>query len=156
VAAATGVLREFEASGAGRDLEALAAPLLHSEALGSSLIEGLRASNKRLALAAHETVADDGTARAVLGNVRAMERAVEIGAAARPFSLEDLLQIHRTLLEGTSEERYAGTIRQEQNWIGGSGLGPRDASFIPPPEDRVPTLLDDLVAFVNRDDPSIR
>ena len=142
MAAATGVLREFEASGAGRDLEAL----------GSSLIEGLRASNKRLALAAHETVADDGTARAVLGNVRAMERAVEIGAAARPFSLEDLLQIHRTLLEGTSEERYAGTIRQEQNWIGGSGLGPRDASFIPPPEDRVPTLLDDLVAFVNRDD----
>ena len=143
---------ELNAASAGRDLEALAAPLLRAEALGSSFIEGLRASNKRLALAAYEPVAADGTARAVLGNVRAMERAVEIGSHNQRFALDDLLDIHHTLLEGTSEERFAGVVRTDQNWIGGRGLSPADATFVPPPPDRVPALLDDLVDFVNLDD----
>jgi Fic family protein len=152
VAAATGALRDLQAAGSGHDLEALAAPLLRSEALGSSFIEGLRASNKRLALAAFEPLAADGTARAVLGNVRAMERAVEIGTAPRRFHLGDLLDIHRTLLRGTSEERHAGVIRKDQNWIGGRGLSPVDAIFVPPPEGRVRALLNDLVKFINLDD----
>jgi Fic family protein len=152
VAAATAALRDLEAAGAGHDLETLAAPLLRSEALGSSFIEGLRASNKRLALAAYEPLAADVTARAVLGNVRAMERAVEIGTARTPFRIDDLLDIHRTLLEGTTEERYGGVVRTDQNWIGGRGLSPADATFVPPPPDRVPALLDDLVAFIDLDD----
>ena len=81
-----------------------------------------------------------------------MERAIEIGAEQRRFRLDDLLDIHRTLLEGTTEERFAGVVRTDQNWIGGRGTSPRDATFIPPPHDRVPALLDDLVAFVNLDD----
>ena len=152
VSRATASLSELQATGPGHDLEAIATTLLRSEALGSSFIEGLRASNKRLALAAYEPVAADPTARAVLGNVRAMERAIEIGTEQRPFRLDDLLDIHRTLLEGTTEERFAGVVRTDQNWIGGRGTSPRDATFIPPPHDRVPALLDDLVAFVNLDD----
>ncbi|MGH9137268.1 MAG: Fic family protein [Acidimicrobiales bacterium] len=152
VAGATAALGGLQAFGASHELETLAAPLLRSEALGSSFIEGLRASNKRLALAAYEPLAADGTARAVLGNVRAMERAVEIGTARRRFRLEDLRDIHRTLLEGTSEHRYAGLIRDGQNWIGGRGLSPADATFVPPPEDRIRPLLDDLVAFINLED----
>ena len=152
VAEATAALGDLQSSAAGLDLETLAAPLLRSEALGSSFIEGLRASNKRLALAAYEPRIADGAARSVLGNLRAMERAVEIGVETRRFTLEDLLTIHRTLLEGTSEQRYAGLIREDQNWIGGRGVSPRDAAFIPPPEDRVRGLLDDLVDFINLDD----
>ena len=152
VASATAALSAFEAAEAGHDLESLAAPLLRSEALGSSFIEGLRASNKRLALAAYEPVAVDDTARAVLGNVRAMGRAVEIGTARRRLRLDDVLDIHRTLLEGTTEARHAGNVRQDQNWIGGRGLSPADAAFVPPPDDRVRGLLDDLVDFVNLDD----
>ena len=134
-----------------QDLEVLAAPLLRAEALGSSFIEGLRASNKRLALTAYEPAAAGPVARAVLGNVRAMERAIELGSAPGVFALEALLDIHRTLLEGTSEERYAGRIRDEQSWIGGRGLSPRDATFVPPPHELVGDLLDDLTEFVNRD-----
>ena len=145
-------LSEFQAEGPGHDLESLATTLLRAEALLSSFIEGLRASNKRLALAAYEPVAADPTARAVLGNVRAMERAIKIGAERRAFRLDDLIDIHETLLEGTTEARVAGIVRAEQNWIGGRGTSPRDAAFIPPPADRVRQLLDDLVAFVNLDD----
>ena len=152
VAVATAALGALQGAGVGHDLETLATPLLRSEALGSSFIEGLRASNKRLALAAYEPRAADGTARAVLGNVRAMERAVEIGTERRPFQLDDLLDIHRTLLEDTSEDRYGGIIRQDQNWIGGRGLSPADATFVPPPENRVTALLEDLVEFLDLDD----
>jgi len=152
VATATAALADTHATGTRHDIDALAAPLLRSEALGSSFIEGLQASNRRLALAAHEPVASDSTARAVLGNVRAMEHAVALGVPDRTFTLDDLLAIHHTLLTGTSEQRFAGLIRQDQNWIGGRGLNPADATFIPPPEDRVTALLDDLVVFVNRND----
>jgi Fic family protein len=149
VAVATAALGSLQSLGTGHDIEALATPLLRSEALGSSFIEGLRASNKRLALAAYEPQTADGTARAVLGNVRAMEQAVETGTDRRPFRLVDLLELHRTLLDDTPEQRYAGIIRDSQNWIGGRGLSPADASFVPPPENRVHDLLDDLVEFVN-------
>lgn len=134
------------------DLEVIAGPLLRSEALGSSFIEGLRASNKRLALAAYEPGTAEPVARAVLGNLRAMELAVEIGTGAGDFTLESLLEIHRRLLEGTTEERYAGIVRRDQNWIGGRGLSPRDATFVPPPPEQVLGLLEDLVDFVNRAD----
>ena len=152
VAVATAAVGDLQTTAAGHDLETLAGPLLRSEALGSSFIEGLRASNKRLALAAYEPAAADGTARAVLGNVRAMERAVELGTDRKRFRLNDLLDIHRTLLDGTAEERHAGVVRADQNWIGGRGLSPADATFVPPPEDRVRALLEDLIRFVGLDD----
>jgi Fic family protein len=105
-----------------------------------------------VALAAYEPLAADGTARAVANNVKAMERAVSHGIDGADFDVDDLLDIHRVLLEGTSESRFAGVIRTDQNWIGGRGASPADAAFVPPPPDRVPGLLDDLVRFVNRDD----
>lgn len=104
-----------------------------------------------MALAAYEPVAADSIARAVLGNVRAMARAIAIGEEQRRFRLGDLLAIHTTLLEGTTEARYAGVVRTEQNWIGGRGTSPADAAFVPPPPGRVPALLDDLIEFVNLD-----
>ncbi|MFN0025567.1 MAG: Fic family protein [Acidimicrobiales bacterium] len=152
VAQGTAALASLGGGKPGHDLEALATPLLRAEALGSSFIEGLRASNRRVALAAYEPVAADVTARAVLGNVRSMERAVEIGTEHRAFTTADLLDLHRVLLEGTSEARFAGVVRTGQNWIGGRGVSPRDATFVPAPADRVPMLLEDLVAFVNLDD----
>lgn len=152
VARATAALTEIQTDRPAHDLEALAAPLLRAEALGSSFIEGLRASNRRLALANYEPLAADGTALAVLGNVRAMERAIAIGTRAEALRVSDLLDIHRALLDGTTEARFAGIIRTDQNWIGGRGTSPRDATFVPPPADRVEELLEDLVAYCNHDD----
>lgn len=152
VVQATSAVARLQQADVGQDLEALAGPLLRAEALGSSFIEGLRASNKRVALATYEPLAADGTAKAVANNVRAMERAISLAVGETDFSLDSLLDIHRVLLEGTSESRFAGIIRTDQNWIGGRGTSPADAAFVPPPPDRVPELLDDLVSFVNRDD----
>ena len=46
----------------------------------------------------------------------------------------------------------AGRWRQEQVWIGGDSFGPHGATFVPPHQDHVPALMDDLVRFTRRTD----
>lgn len=134
------------------NLEALARQLLRAESVASSRIEGLVLSHRRLAKAAFAPDSGDITAQSVQGNIRALERAVELGGSVETLAPEDLLEVHRRLFEGTRDERLAGVIREEQNWIGGAASGPRGAEFIPPPHELVPRLLEDLCSFCNRHD----
>src|SRR5918996_388424 len=63
-------------------LESLTRSLLRSEAVASSWIEALQVSHRRLAEAERQAPGHRyDEARRVLGNVRAMAAAVEIGAA---------------------------------------------------------------------------
>ena len=136
-----------------KSLEALARQLLRAESVASSRIEGLELSYKRLARAAYdEEGARDDTARSVLGNIQAMERAVEIGAGAAPITVDSMLELHKTLMAATRDAHLGGVVRDKQNWIGGEVFSPRGAEFIPPPPGYVPELLEDLAAFLNRED----
>lgn len=45
---------------------------------------------------------------------------------------------------------HVGVLRTEHGWIGGTSL--LDAHLVTPPPEEVPTLVDDLVAYANRDD----
>ena len=133
-------------------LEVLGRQLLRAEAVASSRIEGLEMSHRRLARAAADPEHADATARAVLGNLRAMERAIEIGSAARALTVPRLLELHRELFRDTPDAQRAGRLREAQNWLGGREDSPLGAEFIPPPEDQVDRLLRDLCGFVDRDD----
>ena len=137
------------------NLEPLARFLLRAEAVASSNIEGLTINVRRLARS--EAVEREGlpvtdeTARAVLGNVRALDEAISLAAdPTRPVSVEDIRAIHSALLSGTQAEAWAGVVRDEQNWIG--GRNPCAAAFVPPPANEVPGLLDDLAAYLTGDD----
>jgi Fic family protein len=136
------------------DLESLARVLLRAEAVASSRIEGLTVGHRRLLR--HEAAQQSGvaladvTAEAVLGNVSAMQTAVDLAIKPGDIDLEDLLAIHRVLMEHTDHPEYAGVARKEQNWI--SGQTPCVADFVPPPHETVLPLLDDLCAFLNSDD----
>jgi Fic family protein len=136
----------------GASLEVLARPLLRAESVASSRIEGLVLGHRRLAQALFQPAEADRIARAVVGNVAAMERAIQIGSDPRPLETEDLLAIHRTLLTDPSEAEIAGVLRDRQNWIGGRDDSPQRADFIPPPAAEVPALVDDLCTFLNRTD----
>lgn len=149
---AAAALADLHASPHLDSLEALSRQLLRSESIASSRIEGLELSQRRLARALYDPDAADATARSVIGNIRAMEAAIGIGEASKAIATADILAIHRTLMEATNDHAYAGRIRKEQNWIGGNSNSPRNAEFIPPPEDEVPGLLADLCEFANRDD----
>lgn len=151
VSLAESEIRSLNGGAIAGGLEAVGPLLLRAESVASSRIEGLELSQRSLARALFDPAVARGTARAVAGNVRAMEAAIRIGAEDRPFSVSDITAIHRTLLSGVDDD-IAGRIRTEQNWIGGRLNSPLDAEFVPPPPEEVPILLGDLAAFVNRDD----
>lgn len=131
-------------------LEVLSRQLLRAEAVASSRIEGLELSHRRIARADFDPSGADATAREVLGNLRAMEKAIAAATRRRPFALADLLGIHRTLFGDVPDrKRYAGRIRDAQNWIGKDGSTPYNASYIPPVQERVRPLLEDLAHVVN-------
>jgi len=134
-------------------LEALARRLLRAESVASSRIEGLVLSQRRLARAEAEAPdARDETARSILGNVTAMERAVALGAGAKPLRTADVLGLHRQLMLATTTPEIAGRLRERQNWIGGNAFNPGRADFVPPSPERVKPLVADLVVFMNRTD----
>jgi Fic family protein len=148
-AAAVGV-RELQSSPTFRGLEAVGRQLLRTEALASSRIEGLEMSQRRIAKALATDEDRDETARSVVANISAMELAVRIASEARVLTLDDVLSIHDRLMVLPRERRFAGRLRDVQNWIGQED-SPRNAEFIPPPEGRVPELMADLVGYLNRD-----
>jgi Fic family protein len=137
------------------DTEALARILLRAECIASSRIEGLEVGARRL-LRAEAAIdlgeqPDDVTAAEVLGNIEAMTSAVQRVMPGDPVTVDLLLDFHGRLLSGTRLETYAGRTRSEQNWIGGSDYNPCSATFIPPPPEYVPDLLEDLCSFCNDD-----
>jgi Fic family protein len=154
IAEADAEVREFDRQAPGvQGLDALARQLLRQESVGSSRIENLIVGQRRLARAAAGGGArHDETADLVIGNMRAMERAIALAVEPRPLTRDDIVAIYRTLFEGTRDEPLAGVVRREQNWIGRSGFSPAGADFIPPPHEYVEELLDDLAAFLNLDD----
>ncbi|WP_419910144.1 Fic family protein [Candidatus Poriferisodalis sp.] len=139
-------------------LEGLARFLLRAESVASSRIEGLQLGARRLALAEAAIAlggeAGDRVAAEVLANIAAMESALELALSSARFELDDLLRVHRTLMDRSPAPELGGVVREEQNWIGGSSYNPCSAAFVPPPPECVPELLADLLDYVNRDDHS--
>lgn len=131
-------------------LEGLGRQLLRSEALASSQIEGLSISHRKLAEADLRSGDGDYRARAIVGAVRAMERATEIGIRAEVLDVAAILEIHRELAVVPPLDRIAGQIRAEPSWIGGAS--PADAEYVGPPHEEVEPLLRDLCAFMGRND----
>lgn len=152
VAAAEQAVRQLNAAASVAGLEAIGALLLRSEAIASSRIEGYELSQRNLARALIDPKSARGTARVVAANVVAMEEAIALGGVRRALTADDVRAIHRTLMANEPARIAPGEFRREQNWIGGRLDSPMDARYIPPPETEVPGLVDDLVAFLNRDD----
>ena len=136
-------------------LAPLARLLLRTESISSSKVEGLTMDARGLARA--ESRAESGIrvspmAREVLANMDAMQAAIDAASATRPFTIEDILAIHRRLMANAPNHRIAGIVRTGQNWIGGNDYNPCGADFVPPPPEYVGPLMVDLTDAVNRDD----
>lgn len=130
----------------------MTAILLRTESASSSQIERLTTSAKQLALAEIDE-GDKANALTVIGNVRAMEAALQM---ADDISEDSILAMHRALLSHQiGLEHEAGRYRREQVWIGTGNAGPRHAKFVAPHHERIPSAIADLVSFINRQDVSV-
>lgn len=159
VADAEAAIRRLNDAGTTHvSLEGLARFLLRAESVASSRIEGLAAGTGRLIQAEvalnRGDDAGDQVAAEVLGNIAAMESAIELASRSTEFDRADLLSIHRTLMERSPTPQLGGVVREAQNWIGGNSYNPCVAAFVPPPPEYVEELLADLLHYVNGDDHS--
>jgi Fic family protein len=131
----------------GAGLAPFSSILLRSESASSSLIENLSSGAKAIAVA---ELGDTSKRNAteIVGNVAAMRAAIEL---ADRLDAEAVLAMHRALLQKTEPE-IAGKWREQQVWIGGSSVGPHQAEYVAPHHSHVPELIDDLIAFIARND----
>lgn len=141
---------EHGAEAMPEDYAALARLLLRAEGVASSFIEGVTAPVVDIVLAEAGDRVEPSAAAWVAANLATVTEAIE-EAHAGPLTVESLCRWHRTLMTGSpTPARHIGAVRTEQGWIGGAS--PLDAHLVTPPPREVPGLLDDLVAYVNRND----
>jgi Fic family protein len=128
-------------------LAPLARLLLRTESIASSKVEGMQVGIRQLARA--ESRIETGgkapsTILEVIGNIDAMQLAVDEAATAEQFGIEHLAEIHGRLMANAPDSQVADIIRRDQNWIGGNDYNPCGADFVPPPPEHVESLLRDL------------
>ncbi len=122
----------------------LSRTLLRREAVLSSRIEGTQASLSDLVLfeADAGSAADPGDVREVHNYVRAVGHVLDTDRRL-PLSLPLLREAHAILLTGV-RGGYAtpGEFRRSQNWIGPPGCTLDEATYVPPPPERLWECLD--------------
>ncbi|MCW5951888.1 MAG: Fic family protein [Propionibacteriaceae bacterium] len=149
VAAAEDASRELSRFDAelGHRVAAFGPVLLRSEAVASSQIEQLTASARAI-FTAELGGRRAGNAALIAANTASLQAAVDLADAITP---ETIRQMHAVLMADLP--RYTpGEWRREPVWIGTSSQSPVGAEYVAPRWERVPELIDDLVAFAHRTD----
>ena len=128
-----------------QSMPGLAVHLGRAEAGGSSMIEGHFVQPRRLfEMQLEPDVSTDTKTVPVFRNWELLLRA----RAATHLSSAELCGWHGLLMEH-DPQAVPGHHRAAQNWIGGDGWGPRNASYVPPPPEHVTPLMEDLVDYGN-------
>ena len=129
------------------------------ESIRTSVMEGVDSTAGGLAWARYRDMAgrpvSDANDALTLGAVKQIEGAVGLGermAAGGLCSVDDIRELHETLFRGTRDRPIGGVLRDSPIWIGPPGCLIEQASFVAPPSDEVPALMDDLVDYLNTSD----
>ena len=127
--------------------EPLARLLLRAEGIASSNIEGLRAPVAQVVAAEAGDPSAPPPAASVADNLAVVVDALDHAHTDAALTVDNLHRWHERLMRHAGlSEHLVGRFRDAQGWIG--GRGPQDAAYVPPPADAVPSLMDDLVAFL--------
>ena len=130
--------------------EPLARLLLQNEGMASSAIEGLREPAEAVLVAGR--TGSGGAAGWVADNLVVIDRALETAHAA--LTVETLHGWHRQLMRhGMLSPGMIGTFRPVLGWVGGST--PVHATYVPPPPQEIPRLVEDLIRFADGNPPDM-
>jgi Fic family protein len=126
---------------------------VRKEALLSSQIEGTQSSLSDLLLLESEETphVSINDVEEVSSYVAALNHGLRrIRDDGFPLSLRLIREIHEVLLRtGRGSSKQPGEFRRTQNWIGGTRPG--NASFVPPPPERLVECLDAFERFLHAD-----
>ncbi|MGH7630386.1 MAG: Fic family protein [Gemmatimonadales bacterium] len=128
-------------------------PFIRREAVLSSRIEGTQATLGELLAAEAGAAVERSPAdlREVGNYVVALEYGVE-RLRALPLSLRLVRELHEKLMRGVrGDVATPGEFRTSQNWIGPAGCTLAEASFVPPPPDRLMKSLGAWETFLHDD-----
>src|SRR5438046_4420599 len=128
-------------------------PFVRREAVLSSRIEGTQATLGELLAAEAGAVVERSPAdlREVGNYVVALEYGVE-RLHALPVSLRLVRELHEKLMRGVrGDAATPGEFRRSQNWIGPAGCTLADATFVPPPPNRLMECLGAWEKFLHDD-----
>ena len=124
---------------------------LVEEAITSSLLEGA-ATTRRVAkelLRTHREPRDTGE-RMILNNYLAMRKAQEIAGADEPLTSDHVLELHRTVTDGTlDDESEAGRLQEPGEGRVVVEWDHAEVLHVPPPAEELPARLEQLCAFAN-------
>lgn len=126
---------------------------VRQEAVLSSQIEGTQAS---LVDVLEYEAAEVNAGRVpdvieVVNYITAMREGLEY-TKENPFDVELIKSIHNILLEGTrGGDKMPGQYRSVQNWIGPKDCTIEDATFIPPPPNKIPELMGNFINYIEKD-----
>jgi len=125
---------------------------VRKEAVLSSQIEGTQSSLSDLLLFELDEVPGVPIADVVeVSNyVAALEHGLKRVREGFPLSNRVIREVHEILLaKGRGATKQPGAFRRSQNWVGGSRPG--DATFVPPPADRVEECMGALEKFLHNE-----
>jgi Fic family protein len=123
------------------------------EALLSSQIEGTQASLEGiLEFEADLTPKEDiNEVKEVINYIKALNYGIK-RLKEVSMSLGLIKEIHKILIEGTGKAgKTLGEFRTTQNWVGLPGTPIIDATFVPPPPDKVLSAMSDLEKFIQQE-----
>ncbi|CAL9337330.1 putative protein [Actinosynnema sp. ALI-1.44] len=144
-----------ELAGVGRTLPSphlFTRALVRREAVLSSRIEGTQATLSDLVLFEIERSdrPESEDVREVANYVSAMDYLLADAERGTAIGLWALREAHRILLTGVRGELAdPGQFRSTQNWIGSPGDPVENASYVPPPPERLRDCLDAFEAHLN-------
>jgi Fic family protein len=126
--------------------------LLYLDALSSSAIEGTKANIKEVFEENKDKKSGDDSIKIINLYKTTYEYYHDTDFLnSNITSIESIERINRALFKNISgDEKYAGIVRDFQNYIGGDSV--YDALFVPPPPEKVRPLLQDLDNFWNNDE----
>lgn len=129
----------------------LVIPYLKKEALSSSRIEGTRISLSDYFLTEARGIEKEDIEATEVGNYLKSTKYALKKIEEGPITKELINNMHKILMKGVrGNELLPGNFRPVQNWIGPKNTKIQNATFVPPPQEEVEKLIDDLIDYLNR------
>ena len=126
---------------------------IRHEAVVSSKIDGVKSSLLDF-LASEAQISKNKYSQdilAVSNYITAMKHGLEKVKSVNDFT-QIVLELHKALVPNTNDSQLTpGEYRTKQNWIGSAKCSIHDAVFVPPPPNRVVSLMCALDQFIEND-----